>query len=111
VSGYQIKGEEMTRYTMQLILDQWITPYIDTSSWEFFDLSCKARDDTEDKVLKDAVQAGKRVGSIFKEPVSEAVANCHHHVSSHYQCDRRSPPIKGKSNPWASSERGHHPMD
>ena len=63
-----ISGEEMTRYTMQLILDQWLKPHMDTSSWEFFDLSCKARDDTEDKVLHDAVAAGKRLGSIFKEP-------------------------------------------
>jgi len=63
-----ISGEEMTRYTMELILEQWIKPYVDISAWEFYDLSCKARDDTNDKVLKDAVEAGKRIGSIFKEP-------------------------------------------
>jgi len=63
-----IKGEEMTRYTMELILDQWIRPHLDTSKWEYFDLSCKARDDSEDKVLHDAVKGGRRVKAIFKEP-------------------------------------------
>lgn len=63
-----IKGEEMTRYCMQLILDEWIHPRFDTSSWDFYDLSCVSRDNTEDKVLHDAVAAGKRIGAIFKEP-------------------------------------------
>lgn len=36
-----IKGEEMTRYTMQLILDNWIEPHLDTRHWKFFDMSCK----------------------------------------------------------------------
>jgi len=63
-----IAGEEMTRYAMQLILDKWVTPRIDTSRWEYFDLSCKSRDKTGDKVLRDAVAAGSRIGAIFKEP-------------------------------------------
>jgi len=63
-----ISGEEMTHYTMNLILDQWIKPHVDIKNWEFYDLSCKARDETNDKVLSDAVKAGKRLGSIFKEP-------------------------------------------
>lgn len=46
-----ISGEEMTRYCMELILNQWIRPHIDISNWEFYDLSCKSRDDTEDKVI------------------------------------------------------------
>jgi isocitrate dehydrogenase len=41
---------------------------MDTSAWEYYDLSCKNRDATNDKVLKDAVEAGKRLCSIFKEP-------------------------------------------
>jgi isocitrate dehydrogenase len=49
-------------------LEQWIKPHVDIANWEFYDLSCKARDDTDDKVLADSVKAGKRVGSIFKEP-------------------------------------------
>ena len=63
-----IKGEEMTRYCMQLILDKWIEPNIDTSKWDFYDLSCKVRDETNDQELYDAVAAGKKLGAIFKEP-------------------------------------------
>ncbi len=63
-----IKGEEMTRYGMELILEKWIKPNIDISAWEFYDLSCKHRDDTKDQVLKDVVAAGKKVKAIFKEP-------------------------------------------
>mmetsp|Transcript_13967 Transcript_13967/g.46563 ORF Transcript_13967/g.46563 Transcript_13967/m.46563 type:complete len:498 (-) Transcript_13967:235-1728(-) len=63
-----IKGEEMTRYTMDLIIKKWIDPHFDTGGWEYFDLSCKNRDDTEDKCLFDAVAAGARIGAIFKEP-------------------------------------------
>jgi len=63
-----IGGEEMSWYTMQVILKGWVDPFIDTSAWERFDLSCKSRDDTEDKVLHDAVASGARLGAIFKEP-------------------------------------------
>lgn len=63
-----ISGEEMSRYTMQLVLDKWVAPYVDTAKWEFFDLSCASRDETEDQCLRDAVEAGKRIGAIFKEP-------------------------------------------
>ena len=63
-----ISGEEMTRYASQLYLDKWITPYLDISKWEFFDLSCKKRDNTDDQELRDAIKAGARVGAIYKEP-------------------------------------------
>jgi len=63
-----IKGEEMTSYVMDLIMESWIEPHFDTSQWERFDLSCKSRDDTEDKVLHDAVESGSRLCAIFKEP-------------------------------------------
>jgi len=63
-----ISGEEMTRYCMSLVLDKWINPNIDTKMWEYYDLSCINRDQTDDKVLDDAVSAGKRLGAIFKEP-------------------------------------------
>lgn len=58
----------MTHYAMDLIVDHWVKPYFDVTAWQFFDLSCKSRDKTHDKVLKDAVEAGKKVGAIFKEP-------------------------------------------
>ena len=63
-----ISGEEMTRYTAQLMLDKWLAPHVDTSRWEFFDLSCVGRDKTDDQVLHDAVAAGARLCAIFKEP-------------------------------------------
>ncbi|KAG8461683.1 hypothetical protein KFE25_001301 [Diacronema lutheri] len=63
-----ISGEEMTAYAMQLVRAKWVEPYFDTSAWEYYDLSCAARDKTDDKVLKDAVEAGSRIGAIFKEP-------------------------------------------
>jgi len=53
---------------MQLVMNKWILPHIDTSAWEFFALDCKNRDATGDKVLHDAVEAGQRIGAIFKEP-------------------------------------------
>ncbi|CAL1135213.1 unnamed protein product [Cladocopium goreaui] len=63
-----ISGEEMSWYTMKIIREQWVEPFIDTSKWEYFDLSCKSRDETNDKVLHEAVASGKRLGAIFKEP-------------------------------------------
>ncbi len=63
-----IAGEEMTRVAMEMILDQWIRPNVDISDWEFYDLSCKHRDATKDKVLQDCIDAGARVKAIFKEP-------------------------------------------
>jgi isocitrate dehydrogenase len=63
-----IAGEEMTRVAMEMILENWIKPNIDISNWEFFDLSCRNRDKTQDQVLKDCISAGARVKAIFKEP-------------------------------------------
>jgi len=63
-----IAGEEMTREVMKRVLDAWVSPYLETAKWQWFDLSCKSRDSTGDKVLKDAIAAGADVGAIFKEP-------------------------------------------
>ena len=30
---------------MELVMKKWVEPSIDTSKWEFYDLSCKASDD------------------------------------------------------------------
>lgn len=38
-----ISGEEMTKHTMDLILEEWIRPHVDNSAWEFYDLSCVSR--------------------------------------------------------------------
>eukprot|EP00594_Rhizosolenia_setigera_P007628 CAMPEP_0178954194 /NCGR_PEP_ID=MMETSP0789-20121207/8851_1 /TAXON_ID=3005 /ORGANISM="Rhizosolenia setigera, Strain CCMP 1694" /LENGTH=537 /DNA_ID=CAMNT_0020635561 /DNA_START=14 /DNA_END=1627 /DNA_ORIENTATION=+ len=63
-----ISGEEMTKYACDLITEKWVQPYFEITSWEKYDLSCKSRDQSDDQVLKDAVEAGKRIGAIFKEP-------------------------------------------
>jgi len=63
-----IAGEEMSWYTCKLVTEKWVQPFIDTTKWEYYDLSCKSRDDTQDQVLKDAVASGARLGAIFKEP-------------------------------------------
>merc|ERR1719297_261465 len=58
----------MTKYCMDLVLGKWIYPFIDTSEWQYYDLSCVNRDKTDDTVLHEAVAAGKSIGAIFKEP-------------------------------------------
>ena len=70
-----VAGEEMTRYTMELILDRWVRPHVDTSAWEFFDLRAKNRDDTSDQVLRDVIDAGARLKAIFKEPTITPTAD------------------------------------
>jgi isocitrate dehydrogenase len=63
-----ISGEEMTREVMKMVLSHWIDPYLDTKAWEMFDLSCVSRDQSNDKILASAIEAGKKIGAIFKEP-------------------------------------------
>jgi len=63
-----IAGEEMTHYACELFTREWFAPYFDLSAWDRYDLSCRSRDETDDRVLHDAVAAGRRVGAIFKEP-------------------------------------------
>lgn len=53
---------------MQLFMDKIVSPSVDTSAWEWYDLSCKERDNTKDQVLHDAVSAGAKIKAIFKEP-------------------------------------------
>ncbi len=63
-----ISGEEMTKVVMEMVLAKWINPFIDTSAWEFYDLSCANRDNTDDKILQDAIHSGAKIGAVFKEP-------------------------------------------
>ena len=70
-----ISGEEMTKIVMEMILEKWIKPNLDISNWIFFDLSCKNRDLTKDKVLEDAITAGALIKAIFKEPTITPTAD------------------------------------
>ena len=63
-----ISGEEMTHYASTLVVDNWFKPYFELDQWKYYDMSVKSRDETNDGVLRDAVEEGKRVGAIFKEP-------------------------------------------
>ena len=63
-----IAGEEMSRWAGELYLNEWIRPYINIDKWEFYDLSCKSRDQSNDQVLKDCIASGKKIGAIYKEP-------------------------------------------
>ena len=47
---------------MDLIKKTWIDPYLDTSLWEYFDMSCKYRDDTNDQITIDSAEAIKKCG-------------------------------------------------
>lgn len=58
----------MSHYTLQLILESWVKPHVETSKWEHFDFSGKSHDETDDQCLHYAVEAGARIGAIFKEP-------------------------------------------
>ncbi|MCB2081880.1 MAG: hypothetical protein H6908_00975 [Hyphomicrobiales bacterium] len=62
-----LKGDEMTRYIMEMVHAKWITPFVDTSRWQYYDLGIKNRDATNDEVLYEAVKAGKEVCAIFKD--------------------------------------------
>ena len=64
-----ISGEEFTRYASEHYLNEWIKPFVDISSWQFYDMSCANRDQTNDLVLKEAINAGKNIVSIYKEPI------------------------------------------
>lgn len=63
-----ILGEEMARHSMQLVLDNWVAPYVDISGFEYYSLSVADRANSDDKVLKDAITAGQKIKAIFKEP-------------------------------------------
>ena len=40
--------------------EQWVEPFIDTSKWEYFDLSCNSRDDTNDKAVQKQIERERR---------------------------------------------------
>ena len=56
-----ISGEEMTKYTCDLILKDWIEPYFTTEKWQHFDMSCVSRDKTNDQVRERCERVNTRV--------------------------------------------------
>lgn len=61
-------GEEMSHYVMNMALEKWVAPYVDTTKWHYYDLSAKRRDETNDAVVQDLIDAGKKYAAVFKEP-------------------------------------------
>ena len=57
----EVDGDEMTRIIWKQIREQLILPYLDIDL-EYYDLSIKHRDDTDDQVTVDAANAIKRHG-------------------------------------------------
>ncbi len=57
----ELDGDEMTRVIWAKIKSQLILPYLDIDL-EYYDLSIKHRDDTDDQVTEDAALAIKRYG-------------------------------------------------
>ncbi len=61
----EMDGDEMTRIIWQWIKDILITPYVDLKS-EYYDLSLKNRDATDDKVTLDSAYATSKHGVAVK---------------------------------------------
>ena len=76
-----IKGEEMTRYAAQLMLENWLEPHVDTSAWEFFDLSCARATRATTRPLRTRSPPAK-IGAIFKRAHRHAVGRTSQGVRS-----------------------------
>ena len=61
----EMDGDEMTRILWKEIKDKLIIPFVDLKT-EYYDLSVKMRDMTEDKITLDAANAAKRLGVSVK---------------------------------------------
>jgi isocitrate dehydrogenase len=57
----EIDGDEMARVMWHLVREELIEPYVELKV-EYYDLHIKVRDETEDRITLDAVEALKRVG-------------------------------------------------
>lgn len=57
----EMDGDEMTRVLWGMIKDKLLNPYIDLKT-EYYDLSLEKRDQTDDKITKDAAYAIKKYG-------------------------------------------------
>ena len=57
----ELDGDEMTRVLWDLIKERLLAPFVELKT-EYFDLSLKNRDTTEDRVTYEAARAIKRLG-------------------------------------------------
>jgi isocitrate dehydrogenase len=57
----EMDGDEMTRIMWKMVKDKLLLPHLDMKL-EYYDLSLKHRDETDDKVTLDAAEAIKRLG-------------------------------------------------
>ena len=57
----EMDGDEMTRIIWQMVKDELLTPYIDLST-EYYDLSLKNRDDSDDQITIEAAKANMKYG-------------------------------------------------
>ena len=56
----EMDGDEMTRVLWQMIKDELILPFVELNT-EYYDLSLRHRDDTDDMVTVDAAEATKKL--------------------------------------------------
>jgi isocitrate dehydrogenase len=61
----EMDGDEMTRVLWAAVKKELIEPFVELKT-EYFDLSVKNRDDTEDRVTFDSARAAKRLGVAVK---------------------------------------------
>ncbi len=61
----ELDGDEMTRVLWKEVKDKLLLPFVDLKV-EYYDLSVKHRDDTDDQVTLDAAEATKRLGVAVK---------------------------------------------
>jgi isocitrate dehydrogenase len=57
----EIDGDEMTRVMWHMVKDQLLLPYLDMNI-DYYDLQLKKRDETEDKITREAAEAIKKYG-------------------------------------------------
>ena len=61
----EMDGDEMTRILWQIIKDELLLPFIELKT-EYYDLGLKHRDETDDKVTRDAAEATKKYSVAVK---------------------------------------------
>ena len=61
----EMDGDEMTRIIWQMVKDELLLPYIDLKT-EYYDLSLKNRDDSDDQITIEAAKANMKYGVSVK---------------------------------------------